>query len=254
MPQLDIVREDRLLHLTLNRPAKRNALDASLCRELAEAFEGAAQDPAVGAILLTANGPAFCAGMDLAEIAGRLNSVEINELHEEIFTAGMRLNKPIVAAVHGPALGGGTGLVANCHVVVASPTATFGLTEIRLGLWPCLIFRAVSAAVGERRAVELALTGRVFAAAEARELGLVHEVHADAGERAREIARGLARSSPTAIQTGLAFVQQVRGLSGQTTGEIARLVRGDIFNSADFAEGIRAFLEKRAPEWPSLQK
>ena len=76
-------------------------------------------------------------------------------------------SKPIVAAVAGPALGGGTGLVANCHVVIAGPNATFGLTEIRLGLWPFLVFRAVAAAAGERRALELALTGRIFDAREA---------------------------------------------------------------------------------------
>ena len=88
----------------------------------------------------------------------------MNALHEQLFTIGVRLEKPMVAAVHGAALGGGTGLVANCHVVVALRDAAFGLTEIRLGLWPFLVFRAVAAALGERRAMELALTGRVFRA------------------------------------------------------------------------------------------
>ena len=251
---LETVREGRLLHLTLNRPDKRNALNIDLCRSLVEAIEGASRDRGVGAILLTANGSAFCAGMDLGEIAEGANSNSLNALHEQIFTCGARLEKPMVGAVAGPALGGGTGLVANCHVVVASGDATFGLTEIRLGLWPFLVFRAVSAALGERRTVELALTGRIFPAQEARELGLIHEVSADAEARAHEIALALSEGSPTAIQNGLSFVQQVRGLGWDRAGELARMVREDVFGSDDFAEGIRAFLEKRSPKWPSLGK
>ncbi len=142
--------------------------------------------------------------------------------------------------------------MANCHIAVASPEATFGLTEIRLGLWPFLVFRAVSGALGERRTIEIALTGRIFPASEARELGLIHEIAPDAVARAREIAVAVAHASPTAIQSGLSFVQQVRGMGWEKTGEVARLVREDVFSSDDFAEGVRAFLEKRSPRWPSL--
>ena len=249
---LETVREGRVLHLILNRPEKRNALNMDLCRALGESIEAGSRDRDVGAILLTANGKAFCAGMDLQEIAEGANSRILDALHDQLFTTGARLEKPLIAAVEGPALGGGTGLVANCHIVVASPDATFGLTEIRLGLWPFLVFRAVSAALGERRTVELSLTGRIFPAPEARELGLVHEIAADPPARAREIALALSEASPTAIQNGLSFVQQVRGMSWDKAGEVARLVREDVFASDDFAEGIRAFLEKRSPQWPSL--
>lgn len=249
---LEIVREGRVLHLVLNRPDKRNALNADLCRNLVDALDAAHRDRQTGAILLTGNGRSFCAGMDLREIEEGRNSLQINALHEQLFTAAMRLEIPIVAGVHGAALGGGTGLVANCHIVVAAPDATFGLTEIRLGLWPFLVFRAVSAALGERRTIELALTGRIFPAAEAREMGLVHEIAADPSARAAEIARALAESSPTAIRSGLGFVKRARGMTWEKAGEVARSVREDVFASPDFAEGIRAFLEKRRPEWPSL--
>jgi enoyl-CoA hydratase/carnithine racemase len=251
---LESVREGRLLHLTLNRPDKRNALNIDLCRDLVDSMEAASRDRGVGAILLTANGKAFCAGMDLSEIAEGANSNMMNALHEQVFTLGARLEKPLVGAIVGPALGGGTGLVANCHIAVASTEATFGLTEIRLGLWPFLVFRAVSAAVSERRTLELSLTGRIFPAAEARELGLIQEVAADAPARAHEIALALSEASPTAIQNGLSFVQQVRGMGWDKAGEVARMVREDVFSSEDFAEGIRAFLEKRTPKWPSLGK
>ncbi|MBS1856324.1 MAG: enoyl-CoA hydratase/isomerase family protein [Acidobacteria bacterium] len=249
---LEIVREGRVLHLVLNRPDKRNALNADLCRDLVDSLDAAHRDRQTGAILLTGKGRSFCAGMDLREIEEGRNSLLINTLHEQLFTAAMRLEIPIVAGVHGAALGGGTGLVANCHIVVAAPDATFGLTEIRLGLWPFLVFRAVGAALGERRTIELALTGRTFPAAEAREMGLVHEIAADPSARAAEIARALAESSPTAIRSGLGFVNRARGMSWEKAGEVARSVREDVFASADFAEGIRAFLEKRRPEWPSL--
>ena len=251
---LDSVREGRLLRLTLNRPHKRNALDAALCRALVSALEEAANDPAVGAILLTARGTAFCAGMDLAEIAqaaGAGDTGEINEIHEQLFTIGSRLAKPLVAAVHGPALGGGTGLVANCHIVVAGPEASFGLTEIRLGLWPFLVFRAVAEALGERRTLELSLTGRIFGPGEARDFSLAHEVAQDAVGRAAEIAREVAGFSPTAVQQGMAFVQRVRGLGWREAGVIARGVRNQVFAGEDFREGIRAFREKRPPRWPS---
>jgi enoyl-CoA hydratase/carnithine racemase len=249
---LHSVREGRLLRLTLNRPGRRNALDAALCHALVRALEDAAGDPAIGAILLTANGKAFCAGMDLAEIELVSDVAEINALHERLFTIGARLAKPLIAGVHGAALAGGTGLVANCHIVVTAPEASFGLTEIRLGLWPFLIYRVVAGALGERRTLELSLTGRIFLGAEARELGLAHEVAEDAAGRALEIARAVAGFSPTALQSGMAFVQRQRGLGSLEGGAIAREVRNQVFAGEDFQEGIRAFREKRTPRWPSL--
>jgi enoyl-CoA hydratase/carnithine racemase len=164
------------------------------------------------------------------------------------------MTTPIVAAVHGAALAGGTGLVANCHVVVAADDAVFGLTEIRIGLWPFLIFRSVAGAVGERRAVEFALTGRTFGAAEARDCGLVHEIAApaDLEERATRIGLRLANASPAAVRSGLMFVQEIRHRDWHQAGEIARNVRNQLFQSPDFHEGVKAFHEKREPQWPSL--
>jgi enoyl-CoA hydratase/carnithine racemase len=144
------------------------------------------------------------------------------------------------------------GLVANCHIVVAQAEATFGLTEIRLGLWPFVVFRAVSLALGERRTVELALSGRVFGAEEARQMGLVHEIAVEQDARASEIAEQIAGYSPTAIRSGLMFVRESRGQNWQTAGAIAREVRDQVFGSRDFAEGLRAFHEKRPPRWPSI--
>jgi enoyl-CoA hydratase/carnithine racemase len=249
---LQSVQEGRVLRLFLNRPDKRNALSAELCRTLVDALEEADRDSGIGAILLAGRGKSFCAGMDLSEI-GEGDSEELAQAHERLFTVGFRLGKPLIAAVHGATLGGGTGLVANCHVVIASEDATFGLTEIRLGLWPFLVYRAVAVGLGERRTVELALTGRIFGGREAVEMGLAHEVTAELEKRSVEVAESLAASSPTAIRSGLMFVHETRGRDWQTAGVIAQQVRNEVFRSEDFQEGIRAFREKRTPGWPSIR-
>jgi enoyl-CoA hydratase/carnithine racemase len=248
---LETRQHQRVLHLSLNRPEKRNALNGELCTALVEAIERAGRSPGIGAILLTGNGKSFCAGMDLEEM-GSATQDTLSTLHEQLFTIGSRLTLPLVAGVNGAALGGGMGLVANCHIVVASERATFGLTEIRLGLWPFLVYRALTAAVGERRTLELSLTGRTFGAEAARETGLIHEISAQPEARAAELAAALAAASPTAIRAGLRFVREVRGKNWQHAGEIARQIRNRVFASADFQEGVRAFREKRPPQWPSV--
>ncbi len=248
---IEVIRDGRLLRITLNRPEKRNALSLDLCRQLVTAFEAADSDTSVGAILLNGNGKCFCAGMDLSEMAV-VDSQALSDLHEKLFTLGARITKPIVAAVHGAALGGGTGLAANAHILVAAPDASFGLTEIRIGLWPFLIFRSVALAVGERRATELALTGRTFQGAEACQLGLVHHVAEDPQKSALHVAEIVANSSATAIADGLEFVREMRGKSWDEGGQIARRTRATALNSDDFAEGVDAFLNKRTPIWPSL--
>src|SRR5260370_20099060 len=162
---LRVSHDGRVLRLELSRPEKRNALNGDLCRELAAAIEEGDRDTGVGAILLSGAGKSFCAGMDLDEM---LTPAEagLGEVHERLFTIGSRVTTPIIAAVQGSALAGGTGLAANAHIVVASADATFGLTEIRIGLWPFVIYRAVLAAVGEGPAAEFAHPRRIIDAKE----------------------------------------------------------------------------------------
>src|SRR5690349_11651719 len=180
---IKVSRETNLIRITLNRPEKRNALNLDLCQQLIETLEAANDDATIRAILLDANGKAFCAGMDLNEV-----TVSADNLHDRLFTAFAWLRKPLIADVRGPAVAGGTGLVAQAHLVFATEEATFGLTEIRIGLWPFLIFRAMVNAIGERRTVELSLSGRTFSAREAEAYGLVHYVGGDAESMARRVA------------------------------------------------------------------
>lgn len=247
---LQISLEGRVLRLTLNRPEKRNALNAELCRALVEAMSEAQHDSGVSAILLDAKGDAFCSGMDLNEAISP-DAVQKSAIHESLFTIGARISKPIVAAVRGKALAGGMGLVANAHIVVAADNASFGLTEIRIAMWPYVVFRAVASAIGERRAVELGLTGRVFGAGDALAWGLVHYVvpAPEVDLKAAEIAMTLAGYSPRTISQGLGFVLQSRELSVNEAARLALAARAETFQDADFAEGVHAFKEKRQPKW-----
>ena len=249
---IEVKQEGRVLQIALNRPEKRNALNVQLCHELVNAIDHANEDHSVGAMVLHGNGSIFCAGMDLNE-AREADQVELARIHERLFTTIQRIRTPLITAVHGAALGGGTGLAANGHILYAKPDTRFGLTEIKLGLWPVMIFRAVQHAIGERRTVELSLTGREFKAAEALYYGLVTDVVEDPLARALEAAQQIAGFSPIAVGCGLDYVHQVRGRDWDHAGRVGREIRDRLINSADFKEGTAAFLEKRVPHWPSLK-
>jgi enoyl-CoA hydratase/carnithine racemase len=248
-------REGRLLRLTLDRPEKRNALHSSDCARILDQLEQADSDRGCGAILLDAEGPSFCAGMDLEESL-LPDAAERNAIHERLFTVGSSLTKPIIAAVQGHALGGGLGLAANAHVVLAAEDAQFGLPEIRIGMWPFVIWPVLVETIGARRALELSLSGRKFNAAEALAWGFVHYVvpGAELADRARKLAHEIAGASPEAVGRGMRLAQQTRGMPTQESAALAGKLRARLFQSDDFREGVRAFREKRAPRWPSLEK
>jgi enoyl-CoA hydratase/carnithine racemase len=248
---IEISRQERIIHIALNRPEKRNALNLEMCTSLVEAINNADHDHSVGVIVLSGNGPSFCAGMDLKESLDA-DQLQLAGIHEQLFSTLNRIRTPIIAAVQGAALAGGTGLVANTHIVVAHPDAHFGLTEVKIGLWPVFIFRAITQAMGERRAVELSLTARPFSAEEAREYGLVTEISTDPLARAIEIATAIAAFSPVAIGVGLDYVHKIRGRDWQHAGTVGRATRDQLLTNDDYREGVAAFMEKRKPRWPSL--
>lgn len=252
---MDLLVEEkhRVLQVTLNRPEKRNALNVALCSGLVKAIRSAQDQPQIGSILICALGQVFCAGMDLDE-AITMKDDDLAATHEQLFTIGSSSVKPIVICVNGPALGGGLGLVAQGHAVIAAQGAAFGLPEIRIGLWPFLVYRSVEAAIGARRTLELSLTGRVFHSGDALQWGLVGQVchGSEVTDRGQALARELAKASPTAISAGLQYFHESRGRSWTESGEIARSLRGEVMRSDDFKEGYEAFKQRREPHWPSM--
>ncbi len=189
---LRVEQDGRLCRIALAAPDKRNLLDPEACRKLLCELEAAAADEATGAILLEADGIVFCAGAESDD--------------DRLFTIGRRLGKPMIAAVRGVVISGGLALAANAHVVVAAQGTSFGLTGIREGKWHEPAFRAVACALGERRALELGLTGRVFTTPDALAWGLVHYVAPafELEDRATEIATALANANPAAVKEALA--------------------------------------------------
>lgn len=254
-PTLIQNRDGRVLHLTLSAPESHNRLTFAMCRELVAALQDADRDTSVGAVLLKGAGAAFCTGMDPQELL-RDGAVETGWIHEELFTLGSKMATPVVCQVQGAAHGAGVGLLCNAHVVLAAQGTTFGLTEIRMGNWPFMTFRSLAAAVGERRAMELSLTGRIFGTNEALQYNLIHAVTPpfELEERAESTARLLADSSPELIRRGLDFVARTREMTWSESGILAHQIRTEWFQNPDFAEGVTAATEHRKPEWPSLRK
>ena len=193
---LRVEQDGRVRRLTLAAPARRNILDAALSLQLLHELKDAQAHPDTGAILLDAEGAVFCGGLDFAE-----------PLPEEIFTFGKDASKPIVVSAQGVAISIGVALIANAHVAVVAQGSSFGLTDIREGRCHPGILSAVAAAIGDRRARELALTGRVFTAPEALAWGLVHAVAPpfELDDRASAIATSLANADPSAVAAILTF-------------------------------------------------
>ena len=243
----------RVLRITLNRPQKRNALTSAMCSAIVEAVEKVQEGDEIGSIFLCANGPVFCAGMDLDEAAA-MDHDQLSAIHEDLFSLGINSKKPIVIAVNGAALGGGLGLVAQGHIVTAVAGAAFALPEIHVGLWPFLVYRSVEAALGPRRTLELSLTGRLFQAHDALAWGLIHGIcnPGEVCDRAKGIANDLAKASPAALRAGMQYFHASREKSRQESAEIAKDLRRCLMETDDFKEGYEAFKHKREPHWPSM--
>ena len=242
--------------LILDRPAARNALSADLMSALRRALAAADAEARVRAICITGSGErSFCSGMDLA-LAGAAQGSSVGPEqaardYAALLVEVARIGKPVVAAVNGAAMGGGMGLLAACDLAVAAEDARFGTPEVELGLFPYMALAPLSRCVGRRAALELALTGRRIDAAEARAIGLVNRVVPRAALQAAalELLDQLAQKSPTALRLGrrafyatqdLPYEAQLEALCAQFSLTAA---------SADAAEGIAAFLEKRKPDF-----
>jgi methylglutaconyl-CoA hydratase len=243
-------------HLTLNRPEVRNAFNEDVIAELTAWADAVARDPAPRVVVLAGAGPAFCAGADLAWMARMRAASEAENLADARAMAAMfgaidRVPVPIVARVHGAALGGGTGLAAVSDIVVAGDDAVFGFTEVRLGLLPAVISPFAVAKIGVSAAREWMLTGARLSAARARELGLVHAVvpAARLDEAVRGYVDDLLAGAPGAIAATKALVREVAGRGPAEVTELTSRAIAVQRVSSEGQEGLAAFLEKRRPGW-----
>jgi methylglutaconyl-CoA hydratase len=250
---------DAVVRVTLNRPEIHNAINASLIADLRQAFAALGREgpTELRVVILAGDGPSFCAGADIDWMRAALQlGVEGNEqdamamadMLEAIDTCPV----PVIARVHGPALGGGAGLCAVADLVIAEAGAKFGFTETRLGILPAVISPFVIARIGETHARALFPGGRRFDAVRAQRIGLVHEVveGIEALDRAVELAvADVLASGPTAVRAAKAIVREVRGLGhGSAKWHTARVIaRQRVSDEAQ--EGFRAFVEKRPPAW-----
>ena len=245
-----------IARITLNRPEQRNALSAEVMSGLRAALLRAGADAEARVVVLTGAGErAFCAGGDLggSGFAGK----GFTERHQDrrdfadLFRLMNRLGKPLIARVRGYCLAGGFGLALGCDLVVASDDATFGTPEVKRGLFPMMIMATIFKNVGRKKGMELMLTGDRIDAREAERLGLVNHVvpAAELDAKVDELARKIGAMSPAVVRLGrdafytmsdMTFDQALDYLQGMLTLNLG---------TEDAIEGVRAFLEKREPQW-----
>ena len=243
-------REGGVARLTLNRPEKRNALDAALIAALKAALRAADDDPEVRVVALEGAGKDFCSGADLSALrtiaeGGVMENLDDVEGLAELFLLPRRMRKPVVALVRGRALAGGCGLATACDLVLAAESAQFGYPEVRIGFVPAMVMAILRRNVSEKRAFDLLVRAQPVAAAEAERIGLINRVVADDAfaAEADALLAGMAERSPSAVQLtkrllyhsdAMGFEAAVR--AGADLNVLARM-------TDDMQAGVRRFLE-----------
>jgi methylglutaconyl-CoA hydratase len=254
---LDVTIHGGVATVRLNRPDVRNAFNEIMIGEIVGAFRALGANADVRAIVLAANGPAFCAGADLNWMKKMATYTRAENLADAAQLADMLraiylCPKPVVAKIQGDCYAGGMGLVAACDIAVAADGANFCLSEAKLGLIPATISPYVIRAMGENAARRYFLTAERFSAQQAQRIGFVHEaVAADALDvTVADIVKALVSNSPHAVKEAKRLVRDVTGvpLSDALIADTAERI-ADVRSSDEGKEGVRAFLEKRKPGW-----
>ena len=245
--------------LVLNRPAARNSLSEALLTALSAAFTEIAADKAIRAVVLAANGPAFCAGHDLKELTGRRSDADRGRGYfRHIMTTCsatmqqmVNLPQPVIAAVQGPASAAGCQLVASCDLAIASPAAKFATPGVDIGLFCSTPMVALSRNVARKHAMEMLLTGDMVAAEKAAQIGFVNRVVAAGAERSEAVAlaKQIAAKSSYVLKIGKqAFYRQAEMPLAEAYSYASEVMTENML-ARDAEEGICAFIEKRKPTW-----
>jgi enoyl-CoA hydratase len=241
--------------ITLNRPEQRNPLSAVMLRDLAAAFRWCQHEAEVRVVVLTGAGDrAFCAGADLTGFNGDMGHLEghrSRDLFVDLFALMASLGKPIVGRINGHALAGGLGLACSCDLLVSTDTATFGTPEINVGIWPMIIQAILARNLPRKVLLEMEMLGDRWTAAQMEALGLINRVvpRAQLDEAVKQIVDKLAKKSPVAMRLGRDsfYRQQDMEFNAALTYLQSQLTL--ITLTEDSKEGIKAFLEKREPDF-----
>lgn len=254
-PTLTLEFDAAIATITLSRPEKRNAISSLMIDELLVALDQI-ESGAARVAIITGAGKAFCAGMDLEALSALAGfsheqNLEDSRRMARLFCRLYFFSMPLIAAVNGAAIAGGAGIATMCDFTLAVPEAKFGYTEVKIGFIPALVSVFLRRQIGEKRARDLLLTGRVFDAAEAHAFGLVNQIlPADILlPRARELAASLLSSSPTSLLRTKLLLRRCAEADMDREIELAVQENAAIRSTADFKEGLSAFLEKRPAKW-----
>ncbi len=246
--------EDGIARVTINLPEKMNRISLETMGEVVAALNKARDDDSVRVIVIDAAGDkAFCAGANLSDFSG-LSPVESREafrVFADLSKVFVGLGKPSIAAVNGLALAGGFGLAIYPDITIASERAKFGLPEINVGIWSCMVSATLPRVVGRKKALELLITGETIDAREAERIGLINRVvpHGDLNETVMNIARKLCKKSPAVMKLGRNSFYNMLDMEFDKGMEYLLDVLALIMSTEDHKEGLAAFLEKRKPVW-----
>lgn len=245
-----------IARVMLNRPERRNAFDGRMVTELSEAFEELAQESSLRGIVLAGAGPVFCAGADIQWMQSASPVSESrakDDAHRltRMFRALDECPCPVIGLVHGPAFGGGVGLMAVCDIVVAAEDATFSLSETRLGLIPAVIAPFLLRKAGESFLRRYCLTGETFSASTAHCFGLVHDVvpQSDLDDRITELIEAIMRLAPRATRESKILFHRMLPLSDGDRLAVGAQANAGARCAPEAMEGLQAFVEKRLPSW-----
>jgi methylglutaconyl-CoA hydratase len=250
-----VTEENDVRTITLNRPERRNAMTPEMQEELLAAMQEAA-GCSCRVVLLAGAGEAFCAGLDLSSLQQMNDKSEAEHTADaeriaRLFRTLYELPKPTIAAVHGAAIAGGTGLATICDFTLAVPAAKFGYTEAKIGFVPALVSAYLALQIGGKRTRDLLLTGRLFSADEAYRLGLVNEIVQpdQLAGRTLDLAETLKANSPQSVAATKRLLAAQNKAWLDTAMEYALQANAKARTTHDFREGVAAFLEKRKPVW-----
>ena len=243
-------RQDGRLVLTIDRPERRNALNAAVIGALQEALLHARADETVRAVVLTGAGDeAFCAGADLGADAFAFDPAAPTSAYADLLRTARTLNVPLVARVNGACMAGGMGLLAMCDLAIAARHAIFGLPEAKVGVFPMQVLAVLQAQVPQRCLTQLCLTGDIIEAERAREIGLVNEVADELDGALERLLSRVLSNSPTALRRGLYAMKAMRSMSFEEAIAFGEGQIGLLAQTQDAREGLAAFREKRKPQW-----